>query len=87
MEDKWHTRYYSRYREVNVLLMHWADADDAALGSDKAANSLADIFQRLGFDVQFWLIPTVEHPQRFVISTLTKFVRDYGHEGNLLIFW
>jgi hypothetical protein len=88
IDEKWHSRHHSRYRGVKVLLTYWADTDDPRLGAEKAAAKLFDVFRRLyHFDVWVWLIPTVEHPQRFLASTLNNLVHEHGHAGNLLIFW
>ncbi|KAI1874700.1 hypothetical protein JX265_004908 [Neoarthrinium moseri] len=88
IDQHWRTRHQSRYQAVKVLLTHWADTDDPSFRADEAAKSLAEVFRRLySFDVQTWLIPTVDQPQYFLAGKLSQFVRDHGKEGNLLIFW
>jgi hypothetical protein len=88
VEDGWKARHHNRYRHVKVLLTYWAETDDPGFGADIAAKKLRDVFQRkYGFDVQIWLIPSFEQPQRALAAKLNNFVRNCGQAGNLLIFW
>ncbi|KAK9779867.1 hypothetical protein SCAR479_03474 [Seiridium cardinale] len=87
-DEGWNARHHSRYRRVKVFLTYWAETDNCRLGVEKAARKLADVFSRLyHFDVQIWLIPSIDRPQHFLKSNLERFVQVYGDEGNLLIFW
>lgn len=88
VEDGWKARHHNRYRQVKVLLTYWAETDDPGFGADAAAEKLRNVFQRrYGFDVQIWLIPSLDEPQRALAAKLSNFVQNYGQAGNLLIFW
>lgn len=86
--ESWPRRYYSRYREVTVLLTYWADPEDSTFGADKAAKELAEVFTGpYGFDVQIWPIPTIDQPQQFLAAKLAHVVRSHGKKDSLLLFW
>lgn len=88
VRDGWNSRYDSRYKHVKVLLTYWADSGDTAPGAAKAASSLANVFKQVyDFGVQEWLIPSVDEPQQALAAKLQEWVRYFGHEDNLLIFW
>lgn len=86
--ESWPTRHHSRYRSVKVLLTYWAETDDPSFKASKAAEKLADLFQRLyGFEVEEWLIPAIDQPQQFFKEKLNALVHNHGQKGNFLILW